>query len=50
MRSPMLRLHDLHDGANQRARSVILAAVAPGVAHVAYLGFVEVAELVLLGL
>jgi hypothetical protein len=45
-----LRLHDLHDGANQRARRVVLAAVAPGVPHVLDLGFVQVRELVLLGL
>ena len=37
-------------GANQRARRVILAAVATGVAHVPDLGFVQVRELVLLGL
>ena len=30
-----LRLHDLDDGADERARRVVLAAVAPGVAHVA---------------
>ena len=41
---------DGDDGANERARGVILAAVAPGVAHVLDLGFVEVRELVLLGL
>src|SRR6202022_4233012 len=45
-----LGLHDLDDGADERARSVVLAAVAPGVAHVPDLGFVEVRELVLLGL
>ena len=45
-----LGLHDLHDGADERARGVILAAVAPGIAHVPDLGFVEVRELVLLGL
>ncbi len=50
MRSPMRGLDDLHDGANERARGVILAAVAPGVAHVPDLGFVEVGEFVLLGL
>ena len=37
-------------GANQWARRVVLATVAPGVAHVADLGLVEVRELVLLGL
>jgi len=42
--------HDLDDGADQRTRSVILAAVAPGVAHIFDLGLVEVRELVLLGL
>lgn len=41
---------DGDDGANERARGVILAAVAPGVAHVFDLGLVEVRELVLLGL
>ena len=50
MRSPILRLHDLDDGADERARRVILAAVAPGVAHVLDLGFVEMGQLVLLGL
>ena len=50
MRLADLRLHHLHDGADERARGVILAAVAPGVAHVLDLGFVEVRELVLLGL
>ena len=45
-----LGLHDLHHGANQRARRVILAAVAPGVAHVLDLGFVQVGQLVLFGL
>src|SRR5262249_40072159 len=44
------RLHDLDDSADERARGVILAAVAPGVAHVLDLGFVEVRELVLLSL
>jgi hypothetical protein len=43
-------LHDLHDGANERAQRVILAAVAPGVAHVLDLGFIEVRKFVLLGL
>ncbi len=37
-----LRLDDLHHGANQRARRVILAPVAAGVAHVLDLGFVQV--------
>ena len=50
MRSPICGLHDLHHGADERARRVVLAAVAPGVAHVLDLGFVEVRELVLLGL
>ena len=45
-----MRLHNLDNGADERARSVILAAVAPGVAHVLDFGFVEVRELVLLGL
>ena len=42
-----LRLDDLHHGANQRARRVVLAAVAPGVAHPLDLGFVQVGQLVL---
>ena len=50
MRSPILRMHHLHHRADQRARGVVLAAVAPGVAHVLDLGFVQVRELVLLGL
>ena len=50
MRSPIFGLHDLDDGADERARGVVLAAVAPGVAHVLDLGFVEVRQLVLLGL
>ncbi len=45
-----LRLDHLDDGADERARRVILAAVAAGVAHVLDLGFVEVRELVLFGL
>ena len=44
------RLHDLDDGADERTRRVILAAVSPGVAHVPDLGFVEMGELVLLTL
>ena len=36
------------DGANERAGSVILAAVASGIAHVLDLGFVEVREFVLI--
>ena len=54
--SPIINLladlwfNHLHDGADERARGVILAAVAPGVAHVLDLGFIEVGELVLLGL
>ena len=40
----------MHHGADKRARSVILAAVAPGIAHVFDLGFVEMRELVFLGL
>jgi len=43
-------LHHLHDSANQRTRRVILAAVAPGVAHVLDLGFVKVRQFVLFGL
>ena len=45
-----LWLDDLDDGADERARRVILAAVAPGVAHVLDLGFVKMRQLVLLGL
>ena len=40
----------LDHGADERARRVVLAAVAPGVAHVLDLGFVQVRQLVLLGL
>ena len=50
MRLADLRLGHLHHGADERTRRVVLAAVAPGVAHVADLGLVEVRELVLLGL
>ena len=45
-----LRFDHLHNGANERARGVIFAAVAPGVAHVLDLGFVEVGQFVFLGL
>ncbi len=45
-----LRRDDLDDRALQRARVVILSAVAPGVAHVLDLGFVKVGEFVLLDL
>ena len=45
-----LRFHDLDDGSDERTRGVILAAVPPGVAHVLDLGFVEMGQLVLLGL
>ena len=45
-----LGLDHLDHGADQRARRVVLAAVAPGVAHVLDLGLVQVRELVLLGL
>ena len=45
-----LRLHDLNDCSDERARRVILAAVTPGVAHVLDFRFVEVRELVFLGL
>jgi hypothetical protein len=44
------RLNDPDHGADQRARRVVLAAVAPGVAHVPDLGFVEMRQLVLFGL
>jgi len=40
-------LDHLDDGADERPRRVVLAAVATGVAHVADLGFVEMGELVL---
>ena len=50
MRSPIWGLHHLDDCADERARGVILAAVAAGVAHVLDLGFVEVRQFVLLGL
>ena len=43
-------LHDLHNGADEGADGVMLAAVAPGIAHVFDLGFVEVGQLVSLGL
>jgi hypothetical protein len=43
-------LDHVDDGADERTRGVVLAAIAPGVAHVADFGFVEVGELVLLGL
>ena len=45
-----LRIDHLDHGADQRARPVVLTAVAPGVAHVLNLGLVQVRELVLLGL
>ena len=40
----------LDNGANERTRGVVLAAVSSGVAHVLDLGFVEVGQFVLLGL
>ncbi|HUX30423.1 MAG TPA: hypothetical protein VMV78_07310 [Thiobacillus sp.] len=43
-------LGDLDDSADQRARGVVLAAVAPGVAHVLDLGFVQVGKLMFFGL
>ncbi len=42
------RLDDLDDGADQWPRRVVLAAVAPSVAHVVNFGFVEVRKLVFL--
>ncbi len=42
-----LRLDHLDHGADERARRVIFAAVAPGIAHVAELGLVEMRQLVL---
>src|SRR3546814_561632 len=44
------RLHHPDHGADERARRVVLAAVAPGIAHVADLRLVEMRELVLLDL
>ncbi len=41
------RLHDLNDGADERARGVVFAAVSASVAHVLDLGFVKVGELML---
>ena len=49
-RLAQLRRGDSDDGANEWAWSVILAAVAPSVAHIFDLGLVEVREFVLLGL
>ena len=49
-RLAQLRRGDSDDGADERSWSVILAAVAPSVAHVFDLGLVEVREFVLLGL
>jgi len=43
-----LGLDHLHHGADERARGVVLAAVAAGVAHVLDLGFVQVRQLVFL--
>ena len=43
-----LRVDHPHHGPDQRPRRVVLAAVAPGVAHVADLGLVQVRKLVLL--
>lgn len=43
-----MRLDDLHYGANQGLRGVVLAAIAAGVPHVPDLGFVEIGALVLL--
>ncbi len=45
-----LWLDDLHNRPNQRARCVILSASPPGIPHVLDLGFVQVAQFVLLGL
>ena len=47
---PELWVRDRNNGANQWTWGVVLAAVAPGVPHVFDLGFVEVRQLVLLGL
>jgi hypothetical protein len=43
------RLYHLNNRANERTRGVVFAAVTPGIAHVADLGFVEMRELVLSG-
>src|SRR4051812_10184017 len=45
-----LGIHYLDHGADERPRRVVLAAIAPGVAHVLDFGFVEMGEFVLLGL
>jgi hypothetical protein len=45
---PQLGPHHLNHGANQRTGRVILAAVAPGVAHVFDFGLIQVREFVLL--
>ncbi|MCK9215490.1 MAG: hypothetical protein M0P52_13750 [Rhodoferax sp.] len=42
--------HDLDHGANQWAGRVVFAAVAPGIAHVLDLGFIQVRQLVFFGL
>src|SRR3981189_274112 len=43
-------MYDLHNGANERARRVILAAVTTRIAHILDLGFVEMRKLMLFGL
>ena len=45
-----LRAQHRDHGADQRARGVVLAAVAPGIAHIPDLGLVQMTQLVLLGL
>jgi len=42
-----LWLHHLYHGSDERARRVIFAAIAAGIAHVLDLGFVKVGKLVL---
>lgn len=49
-RPEILVVDHLNHGADEGARSVILAAVPTGVAHILDLGFIEVRELVLFGL
>src|SRR6185369_17539468 len=49
-RFPDFGIHHLDHGANERPGRIVLAAVAPGIAHILDLGFVEVGEFVLLSL
>lgn len=43
-------VNHLYDGSDERTRGVILATIAPGIAHFLYFALVEVAHLVLLGM